>query len=881
MSTDRPADERWLKSVLPRARQTARRVDEAKKRLPVIQRLPLRRMGLIAVLIVGLTVLLWPDLPFVRHEYKVGETVSRDILADRQYRIVDQAATAQLKHRAAHQARAVFDFDQTAARRIAAALKVTLAPLERFFASARLSYLAQRRARVWGLAGRRLLARLESSPRSPWPPRLFDLAASVFRQRWTELNAPYAKIKIDTDRLLAWIAARPKLRKQLSRLETTLERTLARGVTVDLSSRARDGLRRARYSPRIQAQVAAVVGAELARGVIGHRSALSRERAKGIVLRKLPSRTEQVVKDVDRLADLRQAYRRINLQKTALEKKFTPGAAEAVILMARSLLRPNVTINTAETIERRDKAVRAVKPKIIKIFRGDVIVGRGEKITPADLVKLQALRQANPLGKTIFVTLGLVLLLLTLFYTTYRVGARHLGTVGLNLADLTLMVATILLVALMARGVGYLATGLPKDLLPILPGSFPWLAPMAFGAIIVSVFMGIGAAVLFGVCAAVVGAWVMPQQLYYFMFVLVGSLAGAMAVHQGRGRNRFLMAGAVTGGVNVLVVAGQLLIHDAFFHFQGLIALAFAFSGGLIAGVLASGLVPLAELLLGYTTDVKLQDLASLDRPALRELMVQAPGTYHHSIVVGNLVEAAAKEIGANPLLAKVAAYYHDIGKIKKPLYFVENQTNGLNRHEKLAPSLSALILISHVKDGVELAKGYGLGREITDIIAQHHGTSVIKYFYQKALDRADKGQKQEVNIENFRYPGPKPQTKEAGLVLLADAVEAAGKTLVDPTPSRVKGMVQKIINTIFSDGQLDECELTLKDLHKIARNFNQVLAGMFHQRIEYPEPVDKGGPTRRKSNGDIHQRPANGGPDQPSDAEPANQENLKRLGTD
>jgi putative nucleotidyltransferase with HDIG domain len=881
MSSEKQTDDRWIKSVLPRAKQTAKRVDEAKQRLPVIHRLPLRRIGLIGGLIVGLTVLLWPDLPFVRHEYKIGETVGRDILADRNYRIVDKAATTELRHQAALRARAVFDYDQSAARRALLALKKTLVPLEQFFIQARRNYESALSTRAWSQAGGRLLLQVRTRPRRPWPPLLFGLADDLFRARLADLNRTAPHQEADGDRILAWVMSRPDLKKKLTGLEQAFERNLVPGLTLDLPTRSWVGLRRAGYPSRIRNQVAALVGVELGRGVVGHRSILSRERPKGIILRYLPSRTEQVVKDVGRLTDLRQAYRRINLQYRALSRRFTPDIAEAIILMARSLLRPNVTINTAETIDRRDKAMRTVKPRIIKIFRGDVIISRGEKITPADWVKLEAMRNANPLGKTLFVTLGLILLLLTLFYTTYRVGGRQLGTTGLHLPDLALMVVTILLVAVMARGVGFLASELPKDVLPINPSSFPWLAPMAFGGIIVSVFMGIGAAVLFGVCVAVVGAWVMPQQLYYFLFVLVGSLAGAMAVHQGRGRTRFLLAGAVTGGANVLVVAGQLLIQDSFFHFQGLIALAFAFSGGLLAGVLASGLVPLAEVLLGYTTEVKLQDLASLDRPALRELMVQAPGTYHHSIVVGNLVEAAAKEIGANPMLAKAAAYYHDIGKIKKPLYFVENQTNGFNRHEKLAPSLSALILISHVKDGVELAKSYGLGREIADIIAQHHGTNVIKYFYQKALDRSEKGQRSEVNIENFRYPGPKPQTKEAGLVLLADAVEAAGKTLVDPTPSRVKGMVQKIINTIFSDGQLDECELTLKDLHNIARNFNQVLAGMFHQRIEYPEPVDKGGPGRRKGNGDLHQRSANGGSDQSSGPEPADQENLKRLGGD
>jgi len=201
------------------------------------------------------------------------------------------------------------------------------------------------------------------------------------------------------------------------------------------------------------------------------------------------------------------------------------------------------------------------------------------------------------------------------------------------------------------------------------------------------------------------------------------------------------------------------------------------------------------------------------------------------------MAEAAAEEIGANSLLAKVAAYYHDIGKMKKPLYFVENQIGIENKHDKLTPSMSALIIISHVKEGVELAKQYHLGPEIIDIIKQHHGTRLITYFYQRA-----KEQNRDVKEEDFRYPGPKPQTKEAGLVMLADGVEAACRSLTNPVPSRIKSTVQKVISDVFLDGQLDGCELTLKDMHKIAERFSKVLISIFHPRIEYPEsPAKKG----------------------------------------
>jgi hypothetical protein len=262
----------------------------------------------------------------------------------------------------------------------------------------------------------------------------------------------------------------------------------------------------------------------------------------------------------------------------------------------------------------------------------------------------------------------------------------------------------------------------------------------------------------------------------------------------------------------------------------------------------------------------------------MRRLMIEAPGTYHHSVIVGSLVEAAAAQIGANPLLAKVCGYYHDIGKIRKPLYFIENQTDGRNKHDKLAPSMSSLILIAHIKDGVEIAKENKLGQVIIDTIRQHHGTSIIKFFYEKAKQK--KGE-DNVNIDDFRYPGPKPQTKEAGLVMLADVVEAASRTLDNPTPSRIQGLVQKLINQIFSDGQLDSCELTLKDLHNIAKSFNKILYGIHHHRIEYSESRAMGNENDKGKlkNGSSNRQQAKQTQDLKEEDSANGERHLKRLG--
>lgn len=414
--------------------------------------------------------------------------------------------------------------------------------------------------------------------------------------------------------------------------------------------------------------------------------------------------------------------------------------------------------------------------------------------------------------------------------------------------------------------------------IPIEMSSIWFGMPLASGAMTICLFMGLQVAIPLTVVMAVSFAVIFENSLTVFLYFLINGTMAAYWIRNCRERKVFIAAGAKLGLLNILLVTAVNFYLAELSGSKLLWDWAFAFLGGIGAGIVTAGIAPLVEIAFGYTTDISLLELANLDRPILRKLMLEAPGTYHHSVIVGSLVEAAASEIGANHLLAKVCGYYHDIGKSKKPLYFIENQKAGKNKHDKLAPSMSSLILIAHVKDGVEIARENKLGQVIIDTIRQHHGTSLIKYFFEKAKQR--KGE-DAVNIDDFRYPGPKPQTREAGLVMLADVVEAASRTLEDPTPSRIQGLVQNLINNIFSDGQLDECELTLKDLHKIARSFNQILNGIHHHRIEYTE-------RRAAASENGKGRPKNGSPDrqQAKQAQNLTEEDttngsghLKRLG--
>jgi len=265
------------------------------------------------------------------------------------------------------------------------------------------------------------------------------------------------------------------------------------------------------------------------------------------------------------------------------------------------------------------------------------------------------------------------------------------------------------------------------------------------------------------------------------------------------------------------------------------------FANGLALGLLLTLCLPAIELLFGITTDIGFLELGDQNHPLIREIIQKAPGTYHHSLIVGNMCEAAAEAVGANALLARVAAYYHDIGKMVKPEYFVENTVSGKSKHDQLAPTMSALIITAHVKDGVEIAREYNLPDAVIDIIEQHHGTSLVEYFYREAKNSLEEGETLDESI--FRYPGPRPATKEAAIVLLADSVEAASRILSEPAPARIETLVHEITTDKLMDRQLDDCNLTMKEIDAIKRALVKVLIGMFHVRIKYPDakPPSKG----------------------------------------
>ncbi|MBI4414404.1 MAG: HDIG domain-containing protein [candidate division NC10 bacterium] len=441
---------------------------------------------------------------------------------------------------------------------------------------------------------------------------------------------------------------------------------------------------------------------------------------------------------------------------------------------------------------------------------------------------------------------------------------------------LTLLATVVLATLLVVRGAVVL-TGALATYFPAVPrASFEYALPVAVGAVLLTVLFNARVAFAASLATSLLSALMVGMSLKFFLFAMVGGLVGVFGIPQVQDRSTFFKAGCWVSLANAYSLVAFAFLEGNVLQVPGEVLAGLA--NGILTAVIASALLPALELLFDTATDLRLLELSNMTNPLLRQLIMTAPGTYHHSIMVGTLTEAAAEAIGANSLLCRVGALYHDVGKIKKPAYFIENQPEALARHSELTPRMSSLIITSHVKEGIAMALEHRLPPAIVDLIPQHHGTRLVMYFFEKAKEAHDPDMG-EVDEGDYRYPGPRPQTREAAVLMLADAVEAAARTLNDPTPARIQGVVQRIINTIFIEGQLDECDLTLKDLHLIAKAFIRILTGMYHHRVDYPGVQLQDFAKRRAVNGDPGPKPPAG--EKGGDAPPAKRgpEDIKRLG--
>jgi len=605
---------------------------------------------------------------------------------------------------------------------------------------------------------------------------------------------------------------------------------------IEISKNAYSVLHKHQFSTDISVKMKTILEKILTIGVVANKELLLKEENKGIILRTIGTRDEKIVNILKPFYSPEQAKVMVRIEGQPVLKDMNYNLSNLIVDLCQRLLQPNISLNKNETERRSREAEDQIKPILYQIVAGEMILREGERVDKIQLVKLNALQEQVEEKNIFLSSTGLALITFFSILTIYLFFLKdHKKLKTVHNKHILFLALGLALYLTFAKFAVYMAQSANPDLSWDLSSvSFFMIIPIPAAAMVVCLFLGFDIAVFFSFILALLTSLSFSGSLEVFIFFFLSSIAAAYWIKERQERKNFIVA-----GFKLAIFNTALAISLSFYSLSqspDVIVLskemAFAFCGGLFSATFTIGFTPLIEIIFNYSTDSKLLEFSNLDQPLMKQLMIEAPGTYNHSVIVATLAEAAASAIDAGTLKAKVMGYYHDIGKLDKTLYFIENQTDGKNKHDKLSPSMSALILIQHVKKGIEFAKQYKLPEEIIEGITQHHGTSLIKFFYQKSLNSGN----DTVKEEDFRYPGPKPQTREAAIVMLADVVEAAIRALDRPTPARIQGRVKELINDIFADGQLEECELTLKDLHQIAKSFNNILTSIYHSRIEYPE---------------------------------------------
>ncbi|MDG5470850.1 HD family phosphohydrolase [Jeotgalibacillus sp. ET6] len=549
------------------------------------------------------------------------------------------------------------------------------------------------------------------------------------------------------------------------------------------------------------------------------------ERTKGILVSQLESTMSNPITQSE-----------VSGTKDSLEERLAGLAIQddlktASIELGRFAVVENNLFDEEQTEARKDQAREDVEP--VQILEGQVIVQEGY------LIDRDIYRQLEALGlttndDTIAPFAGLILFSLLVFLVLYFQFSSWKIEEEKKQNYLTL-VSIIFLLSLGLMKVTELVGEL--DIAQI-----QYLYPAAMAAMLIRSMINTRLALVTTILLAACGSIIFNDSItgsinveiaLYFLF---SGLAGVLFLSHTKHRTYLLRAGMFVAVANVLVLLSMGLIENAQYSLlDWTLYLIFATVSGILASILTIGLLPLFEAGFGILSTMKLVELSNPNHPLLKRILTEAPGTYHHSVMVANLAESACEAIGANGLLARVGCYYHDIGKTKRPHFFIENQMNIQNPHDRLSPEASRDIIISHALDGAEMLRKWKLPKDFIDIAEQHHGTTLLKYFYYKAKESGN-----EVREEDYRYPGPKPQTREAAVISVADSVEAAVRSMKDPTSEKIKGLVQSIIQDRLQDGQFNECDLTLKELEIIKTAFCETLNGIFHSRIEYPEFAKK-----------------------------------------
>lgn len=546
-------------------------------------------------------------------------------------------------------------------------------------------------------------------------------------------------------------------------------------------------------------------------------------------LNSLKNRAEEMLNEKleQRILPSDLAENKEELRQTAMELDLSRDKRLALAEITEKSIAANMFLNQEATENRRAEAIKNVEAVERTVRQGEIIVRKGDVVSENDIQILERLGLKKSgvnyynIGGRILITLILVVLLAFYFYK-YK---KEIWQKNSHLLLIELLIFSVVLLA---------------KIFTLFQNPFVnYMVPTAIASILLTVLIDEDTALITTLFISLLISPIYDMNFNIILTSFLAGLIGIFSVSKVKERGDIIRAGLNISFVLVFLITGISLIQENLSWTHLIWSVGGGITNGLLVGVLANGILPYLEDLFDMTSSVKLLELSNPSQPILKRMLVEAPGTYHHSIIVGNLAETAAEDVGADALLARTAAYYHDIGKLKRPYFFSDNQFGGENPHDKTSPNLSALIIKSHVKDGVEMAKENSLPSVIIDIIKQHHGTNLISYFYQQALQE---NKHDDIEKNDFRYDGPKPQSREAAIIMLADITEAAvrSKKFNKNNHNRIEGFVRGLVKDKLIENQLDQSDLTLSDLDTIVKSFVKVLTGIYHQRVEYPEKLLK-----------------------------------------
>lgn len=487
--------------------------------------------------------------------------------------------------------------------------------------------------------------------------------------------------------------------------------------------------------------------------------------------------------------------------------------------MVKSQINPNCFYDEEKTQELIEETRKSVAKVMIK--QNQIIVKEGVPVTQDELDILSSLGMLDDGKNTstyLYVYLVLAVFLGMIMFLEYNYIDRNYSDIFKNTKKITLISVINLMTLVFARTIGLIS---------------PFLIPFACAPMLITLLINYKISIVVSILNVIVVSIASSFDAQVMMVGIISSILGSTLLRKMQQRNDLIYSTLYISVVGAIInVSTGILISSNLS--EVLTKSAITFMGGVLGGIFALGILPFLEGTFNEVTTLKLLELSNPNHPLLKKLLMEAPGTYHHSMLVANLAEMASEEVGANSVIVRIGSYYHDIGKTERPYFFGENQMGGDNPHTHMTPNLSAKIIISHVKDGLELARKYNLPKVIQDIIVEHHGTTLVKYFYYTMKNNSENPD--EIKEEDYRYPGPIPSSKEAGIIMLADSVEAAVRSIKEPNEDKIKEMINNIINDKLSCGQLNDCNLTIKDVEKIKKCFLTALNGIYHHRIEYPK---------------------------------------------